>query len=761
MGADQTALAVRQTGLLDAYTESANTAATESDKFKEGYKKKGKGKTRDRPHLSESEPEVPAKDEPEPQPEPEEVESWDDGVVESWEDIEATDIPLPSKVKQEMRKQEKQRKKQEQDKIKGGKDEPARHGTDGVDTLETNASNLGQQAARTDTKVAEDNVVPPVAERMSQLSLSKECSPSSNQDGMRTASPAADKGLPQQADAKTDLGDNASSSKGEQNSTPNVLQPPQADVKVKKDLSPEEQAAIKVAREAQKAAKAAAKAAATQKKAAASGAAAGVSGTVSAPEAVEPVATARLAKEDEKPTGARSGVEGKQGMKGGESGPGGVGSQEEASSELRSKAELKAERRAKQEAQRAAKSQAQDAKSKAAAPTKIRVPDEIQADQKKVEKKLARTLANQNLPARTLAKRKVPLFSHLLQYEKENSVTRDLPLEGGNLHPAVIELGIQLSEGKVSSSEERCTCLLSALKLVILDGLAGVKDVEDADIFKEIENLLKPNINFLKQCRPLSISMGNAVRSLKTKIKSLERTSLVEETRSSIADLIDEYVQENIILAAQQISHTGGNKIQNGDVILTYSDSSLIEKLLVEAAVDKKFKVIVSDGRVQLGGKRLAARLSEAGIDTTYIFLTAVSQVLSTVTKVFVGCEGVMANGCVLGPVGTSQVALLAQSAGLPVLVCCETYKFTERVQTDSFVYNELSDPDDLIRTDASSSPALENWRELESLCLLNLVYDLTPASLVTAVITELSVIPTTSVPVILRLKHTEGHFVS
>jgi translation initiation factor eIF-2B subunit delta len=55
---------------------------------------------------------------------------------------------------------------------------------------------------------------------------------------------------------------------------------------------------------------------------------------------------------------------------------------------------------------------------------------------------------------------------------------------------------------------------------------------------------------------------------------------------------------------------------------------------------------------------------------------------------------------------------LLAQAAGVPVLVCCETYKFTERVQTDSFVYNELADPDDLVKTGPSSlSPALGEYR--------------------------------------------------
>lgn len=39
---------------------------------------------------------------------------------------------------------------------------------------------------------------------------------------------------------------------------------------------------------------------------------------------------------------------------------------------------------------------------------------------------------------------------------------------------------------------------------------------------------------------------------------------------------------------------------------------------------------------------------------------------------------------------GTAQVALVAQAYNKPVLVCCETYKFSERVQTDSFVYNEI-----------------------------------------------------------------------
>lgn len=37
------------------------------------------------------------------------------------------------------------------------------------------------------------------------------------------------------------------------------------------------------------------------------------------------------------------------------------------------------------------------------------------------------------------------------------------------------------------------------------------------------------------------------------------------------------------------------------------------------------------------------------------------------------------------------MVAMMAYASNVPVLVCCETYKFYDRVQTDSFVSNELS----------------------------------------------------------------------
>ena len=40
--------------------------------------------------------------------------------------------------------------------------------------------------------------------------------------------------------------------------------------------------------------------------------------------------------------------------------------------------------------------------------------------------------------------------------------------------------------------------------------------------------------------------------------------------------------------------------------------------------------------------------------------------------------------------IGSSIIAMVAKANNVPVLVCCETFKFCERVQTDAFVFNEL-----------------------------------------------------------------------
>lgn len=90
--------------------------------------------------------------------------------------------------------------------------------------------------------------------------------------------------------------------------------------------------------------------------------------------------------------------------------------------------------------------------------------------------------------------------------------------------------------------------------------------------------------------------------------------------------------------------------------------------------------------------------------------------------------------------------------------MCCETYKFCERVQLDSICYNELGNPEELRAVPGVSEEGsvLRDWKSVEQLKLLNLKYDVTPPDLITCMITELGIVPPTSVPVVLREDHTE-----
>ncbi len=245
---------------------------------------------------------------------------------------------------------------------------------------------------------------------------------------------------------------------------------------------------------------------------------------------------------------------------------------------VKSKAELKAERRAKQEEQRAKKLAEANSKGQttkqpnqgAAAVDKSsktqKVPNDIQADRASVEKKLAKRLASQNIPPRTQAQKKVMLFSHLHQYEREFSLSRSYPVVGSHIHPAVMTLGLQLAEGTVTGSNARCVAFMDAMKAVVSDYTTP----ENSELSRDLNDQLKVYITFLKECRPLSVSMGNAIRFLKAKINSVRTCKTDAESKEVLIEAIDEFVHHNIVLAAQQISITSYEKIRDNDVILTY-----------------------------------------------------------------------------------------------------------------------------------------------------------------------------------------------
>ena len=198
-------------------------------------------------------------------------------------------------------------------------------------------------------------------------------------------------------------------------------------------------------------------------------------------------------------------------------------------------------------------------------------------------------------------------------------------------------------------------------------------------------------VSFLIECRPLSISMGNAIKFLKNRIAKLPLTLSESEAKSSLQVDIDRFINEKIILADKVIVNHAVTKIRDGDVLLTYGCSCVVEMIFLKAhELGKTFRVVIVDSRPELEGQAFLRRLVKKGIYCTYTHINAVSYVMHEATRVFLGASSVLSNGTVYSRAGAAAVAMVAHASRIPVLICCEAYKFHERVQLDSICFNEI-----------------------------------------------------------------------
>lgn len=250
----------------------------------------------------------------------------------------------------------------------------------------------------------------------------------------------------------------------------------------------------------------------------------------------------------------------------------------------------------------------------------------------------------------------------------------------------------------------------------------------------------------------MSVSMGNAIRWLKVEISKIDVSTAESTAKIELGKAIDNFIRERITVADEVIAETAADRIKDGDTILTYAKSSVVQSTLVEAfRQGKRFKVIVVDSRPLFEGKNVARSLAALGIEVQYCLINGTDRAFKAVTKVFLGAHAMMSNGRLYSRIGTALVAMSAKEADIPVIVCCESIKFTDRAALDSFVNNEIAPPDELLIQGHSPS-GLKTWKDVSNLNVLNLLYDLTPAEYINMVITEYGPLPPSSVPVVHRL---------
>lgn len=267
--------------------------------------------------------------------------------------------------------------------------------------------------------------------------------------------------------------------------------------------------------------------------------------------------------------------------------------------------------------------------------------------------------------------------------------------------------------------------------------------------------------------------MGNAIRYLKKTIVEIDPSTAEQEAKDYLCDEIDRFVRERIVVTDQAIAASAEKQITNGSVVLTYAKSSIVQKTILQSHENGvRFRVIVVDSRPLFEGRNLALTLMRAGVQVEYVTFSGITHAIKAATVVLLGAHSMTSNGRLQSRIGTASIAMQAHKADLPVIVLCESVKFSGKVALDSIVLNEVAPAEELLlpsKVHAPASPpttdkkgetiddeaktlSLNDWRDIPNLQILNLMYDVTPAEYIRVVICEYGSVPPSSVPVVHRL---------
>lgn len=169
--------------------------------------------------------------------------------------------------------------------------------------------------------------------------------------------------------------------------------------------------------------------------------------------------------------------------------------------------------------------------------------------------------------------------------------------------------------------------------------------------------------------------------------------------------------------------------------VYTLSRSHTVEGVLSavarELAHTTPLHVMVSESRPGSEGVALANALIEAGAVVTLASDAACASLMEEAALVIVGADAIRADGAIVNKVGTRSLALAAHALGKPVYALAESFK----VVAPSY-------PVDL--QESALTPILT--QPIIGLKERNPLFDITPASLITSVVSEKGVMDLTEI---------------
>lgn len=243
----------------------------------------------------------------------------------------------------------------------------------------------------------------------------------------------------------------------------------------------------------------------------------------------------------------------------------------------------------------------------------------------------------------------------------------------------------------------------------------------------------------LAETRPTAVNLCWAINRMRAVLDApydaldQVKAALKHEALTILAD--DERI--NRALGAH-----GASLIQEGDTVLTHCNAGALATaghgtalgVLYSAwEAGTRFSVIADETRPVLQGARLTAwELMRFGIPTTLITDNMAASLMAKglIQKVIVGADRIAANGDVANKIGTYGVAVLAHHHRIPFYVAAPMSTIDPHTPTGAHIPIEERNPREVTHIGDQQVAPL-------GVSVYNPAFDVTPASFVSAIITE------------------------
>ncbi len=268
--------------------------------------------------------------------------------------------------------------------------------------------------------------------------------------------------------------------------------------------------------------------------------------------------------------------------------------------------------------------------------------------------------------------------------------------------------------------------------------LAGQKiaAANGADALQKLDSALKE----LNASRPTAVNLMWAIARM--------RRALVKAGKDWMQVLEDEAraIEVEDLAANRLMGILGAKLIEPGSGVLTHCNTGSLATagfgtalgvIRAGVAMGKIAKVFASETRPWLQGARLTVwELLEDGIPATLIADGAGAHLMKTgaVQWLIVGADRICANGDAANKIGTYHHAIAAKYHGVKVMVVAPSSTVDMQTASGDLIHIEERDPAELLSSHGKRTVA-------EGVQAFNPVFDVTPANLIDAIVTEKGVI--------------------